>query len=67
VSRFAIVYGKVLPQPQRVGQHTDLHKGLMLEPQRGGMLNTLGMFDPHGFPKMIGDLAKSWEKSLSRG
>ena len=25
--------------------------------------NTLVTFDPHGFPKIIGDLAKSWEKS----
>jgi peptide/nickel transport system substrate-binding protein len=25
--------------------------------------NTLVMFDPHGFPKIIGDLAKSWERS----
>jgi peptide/nickel transport system substrate-binding protein len=25
--------------------------------------NTLVVFDPHGFPKIIGDLAKSWEKS----
>jgi peptide/nickel transport system substrate-binding protein len=25
--------------------------------------NTLVMFDPHGFPEIIGDLAKSWERS----
>jgi peptide/nickel transport system substrate-binding protein len=25
--------------------------------------NTLVVFDPHGFPKIIGDLAKSWERS----
>jgi peptide/nickel transport system substrate-binding protein len=25
--------------------------------------NGLVVFDPHGFPKIIGDLAKSWEKS----
>ena len=25
--------------------------------------NTLVMFDPHGFPNIIGDLAKSWERS----
>jgi len=25
--------------------------------------NTLIVFDPHGFPKIIGDLAKSWERS----
>jgi len=25
--------------------------------------NSLVVFDPHGFPKIIGDLAKSWERS----
>ena len=25
--------------------------------------NTLVMFDPHGFPEIVGDLAKSWEAS----
>ncbi len=25
--------------------------------------NTLVMFDPHGYPKVIGDLAKSWTVS----
>src|ERR687896_1573695 len=25
--------------------------------------NTLVMFDPHGFPDVVGDLAKSWEAS----
>jgi peptide/nickel transport system substrate-binding protein len=25
--------------------------------------NTLVMFDPHGYPKVIGDLAKSWSVS----
>ena len=25
--------------------------------------NTLMRFDPHGFPKIIGDLAKTWEQS----
>jgi peptide/nickel transport system substrate-binding protein len=28
--------------------------------------NTLVMFDPHGYPKVIGDLAKSWTVSDDR-
>ena len=28
--------------------------------------NTLVMYDPHGYPKIIGDLAKSWTVSTTR-
>jgi peptide/nickel transport system substrate-binding protein len=28
--------------------------------------NTLIMFDPHGYPKVIGDLAKTWTASEDR-
>src|SRR5678815_1191224 len=28
--------------------------------------NTLVMFDPHGYPKVIGDVAKSWTVSEDR-
>ena len=29
----------------------------------GGIYNSLVVFDPHGYPKIIGDLAKSWSVS----
>src|ERR687891_454137 len=43
----------------------DMHQEqtFMVTIPMSSVYNTLVTFDPHGFPNIIGDLAKSWERS----